>query len=130
MTVAIAAVAEQRPTGTNHSAAVAGRPGTTGPNADDAEAEALAGIPSSAGTTSVSGSTVDGLLTSARESAVDSVINSIPADQQLLLKIGSCAAGSCKAEDLLYPELDVTYPGRKLTQAELYRRMVWELKSQ
>jgi hypothetical protein len=48
----------------------------------------------------------------------------------VLAAVGAGAAGSCKAAALLYSELDVTHPTRKLTQAELYKRMVWELKTQ
>jgi hypothetical protein len=48
----------------------------------------------------------------------------------VLAAVGSGVAASCKAAALLYSELDVTHPTRKLTQAELYKRMVWELKTQ
>jgi len=37
--------------------------------------------------------------------------------------------GKLQAADLLYPEFEVTLPHRKLRQVELYRRMVWELKT-
>lgn len=99
-------------------------PGARGPGGEEADAD------SAAGSISMAGSTTDGSTASARESLRDSGAPSATAAQQLLAKIGDIAAKDCKARDLLYPELDATYPGRKLTQAELYRRMVWELKSQ
>jgi hypothetical protein len=54
--------------------------------------------------------------------------------QELLAKLArvkACAeARDCRPADLLLPELAVVTPGAKLMQAELYRRMIWELKTQ
>lgn len=54
--------------------------------------------------------------------------------QQLLALLGrvkACAdARACSPADLLLPELAVTTPKAKAMQAELYKRMVWQLKTQ
>ena len=49
----------------------------------------------------------------------------------LLARVKSCPEPkNCKAADLLLPELGVTTTQAKLMQAEVYKRMIWELKSQ
>jgi hypothetical protein len=49
----------------------------------------------------------------------------------LLTRVKACSdARKCSPADLLLPELGVTSPEDKLMQAAIYRRMVWELKSQ
>jgi hypothetical protein len=49
----------------------------------------------------------------------------------LLYRVKSCAdAKDCNPADLLLPELAVVTPEAKLMQAEVYRRMIWDLKTQ
>ena len=49
----------------------------------------------------------------------------------LLARVKGCAdARKCSPADLLLPELAVTSPEGKLMQAEIYKRMAWELKMQ
>eukprot|EP00775_Hariotina_reticulata_P010178 gene10178-10338_t len=52
-----------------------------------------------------------------------------PCDGITNARLADVGVGELKAADLLYPELEVTLPQKKLTQVELYRRMVWELKT-
>lgn len=104
-------------------------PSTTGASTIG-DADSSAGFLSSAGASTRPCSTAGSIAASERESVRESMITNATVAQQLLARIGNCEASDCKAEDLLYPELDVTYPGRKRVQAELYKRMVWELKTQ
>jgi hypothetical protein len=43
---------------------------------------------------------------------------------------GYADAKDCNPADLLLPELAVVTPEAKLMQAEVYRRMIWDLKTQ
>lgn len=75
--------------------------------------------------------------TASMSTVADGVAGSSSSSQQavehltLLTWVKACSdARKCNPADLLLPELGVTSPEDKLLQAVIYRRMVWELKSQ
>jgi hypothetical protein len=96
-----------------------GGPHTT----EDGDTADTLGLSRTMGASSMAGGALDSSAAAAAAGAGSDVA-------AVMAVIGSGVAGSCKAAALLYSELDVTHPTRKLTQAELYRRMVWELKTQ
>lgn len=98
------------------------------------ESEPADGLSRTLGSNSIAGSAPDGSaavstagLLPGTSAAARAAGNEV---QRLLASVGSCPAAACQAKDLVYSELDVTYPTRKLTQVQLYKRMVWELKTQ
>jgi hypothetical protein len=119
--VATSSAAAAPPTVAGSTAATpsaAGGPHTT----EDGDAANTLGLNRTLGASSMVGGTLDSSAAAAASAGSEAAA--------VLAAVGSGVAGSCKAAALLYSELDVTHPTRKLTQAELYRRMVWELKTQ
>lgn len=98
---------------TSSASADAGAPGSRGSDP---------GIPAVGSVASMS-TVVDGVAGSSSQQAVEHLA--------LLARVKACSdARKCSPVDLLLPELGVTSPEDKLLQAAIYRRMVWELKSQ
>lgn len=99
------------------------------PNLDSDSAAGAAG--SMEGRSSDGGAAPSTVASSITRGGSDSCDARLQEMLALLARLRGCTdAEDCKAADLLLPDLAVTTPQAKLMQSEVYKRMVWELKTQ
>jgi hypothetical protein len=126
-----AAAAAPGAAGAAGSVSAAGAAAAASQHAEEADGTDTLGFAQTGAANSNAGGTLNGSAAASAGAAADlSGAGSAAEGSAVLAAVGGGAAASCKAAALLYSELDVTHPTRKLTQAELYKRIVWELKTQ